>query len=122
VFDRNFDTNGDYQSPNPILKQYIDKAKPFPYGEDQVQLLINFANEASKVIAGVGTMIVGMIREQQLLVQEMEQDGCEDDAQKVRALGSRMVRMNDDLKVLCLSVNCMAASLIETAKKAEATD
>ena len=123
VFDpNNFDPCGEFQPPNPILKMYIEQAKPFPYGEEPVQSLINFANEASMVIAGVGKMVEGMIRERVSFEQELRMAGQSEAADNLSGVGNRLVRMNDDLKVLCLSVNCMAASLIETAKKVESFD
>ena len=123
VFDpNNYDPCGDYQPPNPILKKYIDQAKPFPYGEEQVQSLINFANEASIMIAGVGGMIEGMIRERGSFEQELRMSGHSTAADNLSGVGIKLIRMNEDLKVLCLSVNCMAAALIETAKKVDSFD
>ena len=123
VFDPNsYDPCGDFQPPNPILKKYIEQAKPFPYGEEQVQALINFANEASMMLAGVGGMVEGMIRERGSFEKELRMAGQTAAADSLSGVGSKLVRMNEDLKVLCLSVNCMAASLIETAKKVDSLD
>jgi hypothetical protein len=118
----NFDQNGDFQSPNPLLKQYIEQSKAFEYTDDSVQTLINFANGATKAIANVGTLFEKMMEQSRIEAARLKSQGLGDLADKVQQANPRLAVMNDDLKVLCLSINAISASLILTAKKAEQYD
>jgi len=123
MFDPNSNPmDSEYQSPNGILKHYLDKAQVFPYGQESVQTLINFSNEATKVIANVGSMVEGMVKEQGLVKKELIVLGDTEAAKKFDEMMPRLVRMNDDLKALCVSFNAMAATLILTAKQVAMQD
>jgi hypothetical protein len=123
MFDPNSNPmDSEYQSPNGLLKHYLDKGQVFPYGQESVQTLINFSNEATKVIANVGCMVEGMVKEQRLVKQELIVLGDTEAATKFDEMMPRLVRMNDDLKALCVSFNAMAATLILTAKQVEMQD
>ena len=126
MFDPNandkFDQDGEFQSPNPLLKQYIDQSKPFEYTDDSVQTLINFANGATKAVANVGSLMEKMMKQSQVEAARLTAQGMGDLADKMYQASPRLAVMNDDLKVLCLSINAICAALILTAKKAEQYD
>lgn len=123
MFDpNNYDPCGEFQSPNPLLKQYIDQSKPFEYTDDSVQTLINFANGATKAIANVGSLFEKMMEQSRIEAAQLKAQGLGDLADKVQQANPRLAAMNDDLKVLCLSINAISAALILTAKKAEQFD
>ena len=118
----NFNQSGEFQSPNPILKQYIDQSKPFEYTDDSVQTLINFANGATKAIANVGLLMEKMLKQSQIEAAKFTAQGMNDLADAMYRANPRLALMNDDLKVLCMSINAISAALILTAKKAEQFD
>ena len=113
--------NGEYENPNPVLKAYLDSSRAFPYSMDSVQALINFANSASMAVANTGRLLEMLMREARADLSAVMVNG--NDPKSVEVLRSTIKKfgnMNDDLKVVCLSVNAMAAALIITAKEAKA--
>jgi hypothetical protein len=117
-------TGGDFESPNLLLKSYIDNSRPFPYEMDSVQALINFANSASRCLANTGRLLESLMREGRRDLSAIMANGDAEskDAQLLRSTIKKFDDMNHDLKVICLSVNCMAAGLITTAKMSAQSD
>lgn len=116
------DENNLFQPPNILLKECINRACVFEYGEDSIQSLINMTNKVSNFFYEVDVTVDRFKQVLNLMNTTMASDS---DSQKHSAgmkkkLMEEITRLDSvsgSAKEICFIYNAMVASLIETSKK-----